>query len=45
MRRNRVLILFAVVFAMSTAVIWLGSVLAAATIVNNNGLTVSEAGS
>lgn len=45
MQRNRVLILFAVVFAMSTAVIWLGTVLAAATIVNNNGLTVSEAGS
>ncbi len=45
MRRNRVLILFAVVFAMCTAVIWLGTVLAAAAIVNNNGLTVSEAGS
>ncbi|MAT98165.1 MAG: hypothetical protein CL608_13555 [Anaerolineaceae bacterium] len=41
MRRNRVLILFAVVFAVSTAVFWLGTVLAAATI-TNNGLTLNE---
>lgn len=42
MRRNRVLVLFAVLFAVSTAVFWLGSVLADATIVNNEELTVAE---
>ena len=45
MRRNRVLILFAMLVATTTAVFWLGSVLAAATISVNTGLTVSEAGS
>ncbi len=41
MRRNRVLILFAVVFAMSTAVIWLGNVLANVVIDTNNELKVN----
>lgn len=45
MRRNRVLILLAIVFAMSVTTLWLGKVLAAATLNNNEGLTVSEAGS
>lgn len=45
MRRNRVLTIFAVLFAMSTAVFWLGNVLAAATISINAGLTVEEASS
>ena len=44
MRRNRVLIIFALVLAMSAAIFWLGSVLAAATLNLNEGLTVSEAG-
>ena len=45
MRRNRVLIVFALIFAMSAAVFWLGSVLAAATLNLNEGLTVSEGAS
>ena len=42
MRRNRVLIIFALVFATSAAVLWLGSVLAAATVEINTGITVDE---
>ncbi len=45
MRRNRVITIFAVVFAVCTAVLWLGNVFAAATVVTNDGLTVSEADS
>lgn len=41
MRRNRVLILFAVVFAVSTAVFWLGAVLADVAVEVNNELTVN----
>ena len=45
MRRNRVLILVAVVFAMSTAVMWLGTVLANVAIDVNNELTINTGNS
>lgn len=45
MRRNRVLAVFAIVLSMSAIIFWLGNVFAAATVVTNEGLTVSEAGS
>ena len=45
MRRNRVLTVFAILFAMSLVIFWLGNVLAAATIQVNNELTVSEGNS
>ncbi len=45
MRRKRVLLVFAILLAMSMAVLWLGSVLADATIVINDGITVAEGSS
>ena len=42
MRRNRILIIFALVCAMGTAVLWLGTVMADATVEVNEGLTVAE---
>ena len=45
MWRNRALTLFALLAAVLTAIVWLGTVLAAATLNFNEGITVSEAGS
>jgi Cadherin-like/Cadherin domain len=45
MRRNRVLLIIAIVLSMSATIFWLGNVLADATVINNEGLTVSEGGS
>jgi hypothetical protein len=45
MQKKRVLILFALLVATSTAVFWLSNVLADATVSVNTGLTVSEGGS
>ncbi|VAW36768.1 hypothetical protein MNBD_CHLOROFLEXI01-3065, partial [hydrothermal vent metagenome] len=44
MRRNRILVVFAILLSMSAIIFWLGSVFAAATLNFNEGLTVSEAG-
>ncbi|WP_420644120.1 cadherin domain-containing protein [Candidatus Leptofilum sp.] len=41
MRRKRVPILFAILLSVSTIIFWLGSVLAATIIVNNNGLRLN----
>lgn len=45
MRRKRVLLIFAVLCATSLSITWLGSVLAAASLIFNEGLTVAEAAS
>ena len=45
MRRKRVLTILSVLLAASLSIVWLGKVLAAATLTFNEGLTVSEAAS
>ena len=45
MRRNRALVIFALIFAITVSVFWLGTVLADATIQINTGLTVTEGSS
>ena len=45
MRRNRVLIVFALLSAIGVLTLWLGNVMAAALLDLNEGLTVSEGGS